>query len=128
MRATRSSSGFRSAASRRNRSPHMVLVPLVVALCAGGAAGQNNEDKALALSLFAQGRELIAHGDYQSAATKFEGASNLLRTYGILINLAECYEKLGRTASAWSVWLEARSVAHAARKVEDEQRAAERLA
>ena len=44
----------------------------------------------------------------------------------ILLNLAECQEKLGRTASAWATWREARAVAAEAHKNDDEAMAADR--
>jgi tetratricopeptide (TPR) repeat protein len=101
------------------------LVALLLAL-SGAARADNQDDKSVALALFEQGRTFVAQGDYANAAVKFEGAAKILHTFGILFNLATCYEKLGRTASAWSTWREAGSIARAARKPDDEARAAER--
>jgi hypothetical protein len=90
------------------------------------AYAQTQDEKGVAIALFEQGRERLAHGDYEKAAADFEGASKILHTFGILYNLADCYEKLGRTASALFTWRDAQSVASAAHKKDDEGRAAER--
>ncbi len=90
---------------------------------ADAARPDTADDKGTALALFEQGRALIAQGEYEKAARKFEGASRLLHTFGILFNLANCYEKLGRTASAWSIWREAGSVARGTNRADDEARA-----
>jgi hypothetical protein len=89
-------------------------------------AHAEGEDRALALDLFEEGRALFKKGDYVAALTKFEAAGHVMRTFGILLNIAECQEKLGRTASAWATWREARAVAAEGHKGEDEAMAAER--
>jgi hypothetical protein len=93
--------------------------PMRPALAAG-------EDRAMALDLFDQGRALFKSGSYAAALSRFEAAAKLMRTFGILLNIAECQEKLGRTASAWATWSEARVVAAEARRPDDERTAAER--
>jgi len=93
------------------------LALILVLTCSAGAAGVaspafgQGEDRALALDLFEEGRGLLKKGDYLAALTKFEAAGHVMRTFGILLNVAECQEKLGRTASAWATWREARAVA-----------------
>ena len=102
-----------------------LLLGLAVSVASTSGFAQSHEDRATALALFAQGRELVTASNYGAAAIKFEAASKLLHTFGILLNLADCYEKLGRTASAWFTWRKARSVARAARREDDEARAIE---
>jgi len=85
-----------------------------------------DEDRAVALDLFEQGRALFKSGSYAAALTQFEAARKLMRTFGILLNIAECQEKLGRTASAWTTWREARAVASESQRVDDERMASER--
>ena len=115
-----------------HRSVRAFLVPsiaplaLALALFPLSARADGQDDKGVALALFEQGRTLIAQGDYEKAVPKFEGAAKLLHTFGILFNLADCYEKLGRTASAWSTWREAGSVARNSNRADDEARAEER--
>ena len=47
---------------------------------------------------------------------------------GTLINLGECYEHTGQTASAWVAWKDAAARANAAGKADVEKRAAARAA
>jgi hypothetical protein len=77
-------------------------------------------DRALALDLFEQGRRLLQNGDCAGALAKFEAAATNMRTFGILFNIAECDEKLGRTASAWATWREAAAVASQANNTDDQ--------
>ena len=53
-------------------------------------------------SLFAEGRQLLQAGDYEAACAKLEASRRLEPALGTSLNLADCYEKLGRTASAWA--------------------------
>lgn len=99
--------------------------PLATALTASPAFAADG-DRALALDLFEQGRTFIKSGDYGAALRQFEAAAKVMRTFGILLNIAECQEKLGRTASAWATWREARAVASEAQRPEDERMALER--
>ena len=110
---------------------HALLLALLLSLPSATTlfapvARADTEDRALALDLFEQGRALLRKGDYQAALTKFEAASRVMRTFGILLNMAECHEKLGRTASAWATWREARAVASEAHRADDEAMATER--
>jgi len=100
-------------------------VPATSTVVASSAAAAG-EDRALALDLFEQGRALFKKGDYAGALVKFEAAARVMRTFGILLNIAECQEKLGRPASAWATWREARALAAQAPKPDDEAIAAER--
>ncbi len=61
--------------------------------------------------LFDQGRKLMASKHYAEAAHTFEQSNGLDPAPGTLLNLAECYMKLGRTASAWSTYREAAALA-----------------
>ncbi len=110
---------------------HPLVLVFVLACSLGSVltaspARANGEDRALALDLFAEGRALFKSGDYAAALTRFEAAGNVMRTFGILLNIAECQEKLGRTASAWATWREARAVASEGRKAEDEAMAVDK--
>src|SRR6476619_3478469 len=68
-------------------------------------------DKALAESLFDAGRQLMQAGDFQQACPKFAESQRQDPSPGTLINLAKCYEGLGRTASAWADDKEAATLA-----------------
>jgi hypothetical protein len=73
-------------------------------------------DRAAAESLFAEGRLYLLKGDYELACAKLEASRRLEPALGTSLNLADCYEKLGRTASAWA---EFKSAAAAAQRVGD---------
>jgi len=78
-------------------------------LCASVARAQRG-DSAAAEQLFTAGREAFERGDYATACPKFEESQRLDPAAGTLINLAACYEKVGRLASAWEAWRSALQV------------------
>ncbi len=104
----------------------LIVLPPALAITSSSTAHAQADDRALALDLFGQGRTLLAARDYAGALAKFEAAGKVMRTFGILINIAECQEKLGRTASAWASWREARAVASEGHKSDDEAMATQR--
>jgi hypothetical protein len=79
-----------------------------------GAAGKSGGNRAAAEALFNQGRELMTAGKFVEACPKFEASQQLDPGLGTMLNLAECYEKTGRTASAWAEYREAIPLARAA--------------
>ena len=89
---------------------------------------QSSGDKAAAEALFVEGRKLMEAGRYVDACPKFEASQRLDPGVGTMLNLAECYEKSGRTASAWAEFREVISAARAAESKEREALARERAA
>jgi tetratricopeptide (TPR) repeat protein len=85
-------------------------------LLASPVAHAQAEDQAAARSLFEDGRRLLKNGKYEEACRTLEAASKLYASPGILLNLGDCYEKLGRSASAWTEFGEAAAVAARARR------------
>jgi hypothetical protein len=88
-------------------------------------------DKVAAEALFEEGRRLVAASNFADACPKFADSERLDPSPGTLLNLANCYEKLGRSASAWATYREAASAANAANRadyVATAQRHAEALA
>lgn len=79
-----------------------------------GAAGKSGGNRAAAEALFNQGRALMTAGKFVEACPKFEASQQLDPGLGTMLNLAECYEKTGRTASAWAEYREAIPLARAA--------------
>ncbi|MFW5739524.1 MAG: tetratricopeptide repeat protein, partial [Myxococcota bacterium] len=69
------------------------------------------QDRAMAQSLFEQGRDLMAAQRYDRACPKFAESHRLDPGGGTLLNLARCYELAGRTASAWTTYEEALAMA-----------------
>jgi hypothetical protein len=74
-------------------------------------AGPSSEDRALALELFDQGRELLASGHVDEACRKLEESDRLDPLPGALLNVAVCHERQGRAASAVAELREARALA-----------------
>jgi len=88
------------------------LVVVLATLPAAVAAAQSSSgDKAAADHLFDEGKRLLAAGDTTQACAKFETSLKLFDQLGTRLNLADCYEKAGRTASAWAEFREAASLA-----------------
>jgi serine/threonine-protein kinase len=81
-------------------------------------AAQSPSDKAAAEALFDDGKRLMVQGQYAQACSKLEQSQRIDPGIGTLLYLAECYEKGGRTASAWATFREAASAARAAGQVE----------
>jgi serine/threonine-protein kinase len=117
----------------RSRSAPLVralLLSAALTLGPGGAAAQTSaSEKAAAEALFDEGVALLKKGDYAPACEKLESSQRIDSGVGTLLYLGECYEKLGRTASAWATFREAASAASAAgqrdRARVGEQRAAQ---
>jgi hypothetical protein len=80
-------------------------------LLASPVAHAQAQDQAAARALFEDGRRLLQNGKYEEACRRLEAASKLYASPGILLNLGDCYEKLGRSASAWTEFGEAAAVA-----------------
>lgn len=80
-----------------------------------------------ALSLFKEGQALMERGDYRAACPKFEESLRIQRGIGTLYNLAECYEKLGRTASAWRGFREVQAASEAEGRTDRGMAARERV-
>lgn len=100
----------------------IVLASLALSLPARAASN----DAATAEALFDQGRTLMKDGRYAEACPKFEASQKLDPGVGTLLNLGDCFEHLGLTASAWARFREAASLAANSSQKEREQAARER--
>lgn len=70
------------------------------------AAEPSISDKATARSLFEEGRALVSEGKPDQACPKFKGSYDLDPGAGSAFHLADCYERTGKVASAWVLFLE----------------------
>jgi hypothetical protein len=80
------------------------------ALCPA-SADTNSTERAAAEALFQQATVLMNEKHYAKACEKFEGSQQLDPALGTMLRLADCYDRISKTASAWSMFKEAASVA-----------------
>jgi hypothetical protein len=98
---------------------HLAAVMMASAVLASSAVATAQAVNPAAVQLFEDGRKLMAAGKYAEACPKFEESARLTAGVGTLMNLAKCYQALGRTASAWSAYKEAGFLA---KKLHDDDR------
>jgi hypothetical protein len=97
------------------RYPILQLLICGLLLTLGAPAhAQSAADKAAAEALFDRGLALMRDGKYQEACERLEQSQSIDPGIGTMLYLAECYEKTGKTASAWALFREASSLAQAA--------------
>ncbi|WP_437519845.1 hypothetical protein WME79_25260 [Sorangium sp. So ce726] len=104
----------------------LALAMFLAALLSGGRDAR--ADTAAAQALFDAAKQLMAQGKYADACPKLEESQRLDPGIGTQFNLAACYEQLGRTASAWSMFLEVAGASKAAGQLEREKVARQRAA
>jgi hypothetical protein len=98
-----------------------VLAPMMlVSLLAASARAQSADSSALAEQLFNQARDLVKANKWAEACPKFEASLRYDPVLGTRLNLATCYERIGKLASAWGLYRESMD---AAKKAGDTKRA-----
>lgn len=102
--------------ARRVPALIMVLLVAAVTLVAGPSAA---DDKALAETLFLEGKEMMKQGKLAEACKRFEASHQAEPSVGALLNLARCHQELDRFASAWG---EYRKAAHLANTLNQPKR------
>lgn len=98
-----------AAAARRGRSAVGLSILVSLMALSGGALGQRPtaaQSKTMAEALFREGERLFLSGEFDEACPKLAESQELDPALGTAFKLAECYEKQGRIASAWSLYLE----------------------
>jgi serine/threonine-protein kinase len=78
------------------------------------ANAQSPSDKAAAQALFDDAQKLARSNDWAAACPKFAESNRLDPGIGVKLYLADCYERVGRTASAWEMFGEAEEYARKA--------------
>ena len=87
------------------------VVALILGLPGGPVAAQSEGDHEQARKLFKEGVTLFNRGQFVEACPKFEASLALFAGVGTRGKLAECYERVGRTASAWRLYVEVEKLA-----------------
>lgn len=105
---------------------YFLLSSVALLAIARGAAAQSGANRTAAEALFEEGRRLMAEGKLEEACQKLESSQRLDPGVGTLLNLADCYAKSGRTASAWAAFREAGAAARSQGSAEREAVARER--
>jgi hypothetical protein len=102
---------------------------LPCALAAPPARADGTADaRAAAQVLFDQGKDLAKAGKFAEACPKFEESQKLDPRIGTQFKLADCFEHIGRTASAWTNFVDVASATKAAGQADREQVARDRAA
>jgi len=124
---------------RRSRHFDVAQVVVAAALISGSTAHAQGpqslpavpgapapDSAAAAQALFIEGRHLVMDGRYAEGCAKLEQSRRLDPAPGTQINLADCYEKSGKLASAWLAFHEASASAQRNGRTEWAQQARER--
>ena len=104
----------------------VALVAAGLALVPLRSARADDPPIAAATVLFDEGVKLMDAGRHAEACPKLARSQALAPNGGTLLALGDCYEKIGRTASAWVAFREAATRAASAGKREAEASALER--
>lgn len=112
----------------RFRWAALLVVLAATVVMAPSARAQSPADRATAQGLFEEARALVQQGQPERACPKFEESQRLDPAAGTQFNLADCYERLGRTASAWTLFLEVAAAMRAQNQPQRESAARQRAA
>src|SRR5688572_7702878 len=85
-----------------------------------------SERNAAAQALFEQAKALVAQGKVEQACPKFEESQRLDPGVGTQFNLADCYERTGRLASAYTTFMDVAAATRQLGQVDREVVARER--
>src|SRR5215510_5865858 len=92
----------------------MKIARAVAIVCAlASVARADEKDKAAAEALFLAGRALMEQNKFDEACPKLAESERLSPAAGTALNLALCYEKTKRLASAWATYREVLGIAEA---------------
>ena len=90
----------------------LALSTLLVGLEASSLAAEpTTAPKPIAIRLFEDATSLFESGKFAQACDKWAESQRLDPQLGTLVHLADCYVKLGKTASAWALFQEAVEIA-----------------
>jgi len=84
----------------------LLVLALVPSRAHAQAPASEGSSSALAEQLFNQGRDLSKVNNWADACPKFEASLRYDPVLGTRLNLATCYEHVGKLASAWGLYRE----------------------
>lgn len=96
------------------RLPSLVTAGLLVAAALALSPARAQADEATARKLFKEGRALIKAGKLDEACAKFAESMSAYASVGPLLNLGQCHEKQGKTATAFAEYSRAAAMAEQA--------------
>ncbi len=98
---------------RRDIVALMGAIGIAAAMAPATAKAQSKDDVARAEALFNAAKALTDAGRFADACAKFSESKRLAPGLGVSMYLADCYEHIGRTASAWTEFRAAEGLARA---------------
>ncbi len=90
-------------------------------------AAPTPSEVAIAQGLYDAAKKLMADGRFLEASAKLEESMRLDPGLGTQYQLADCYEHVGKTASAWAAYLQIAATAHGSGQAEREKVARARV-
>lgn len=96
----------------------VVLLPVFLFISTPCHSAPGGAEKAAAESLYREANELARQGDFAAACPKYQTSHKLDPALGTMLRLADCWDRIGRTASAWAMFVEARTLAEKQGEVE----------
>lgn len=104
----------------------MTAVSVVLLGTSLAAAEPTAERQATAEALFEQASALVDQGHFAEACDKFAASQELDPGLGTLLYLADCYDRMGRSASAWALFREVQERSHRENQADREHIAEQR--
>jgi hypothetical protein len=98
-----------------------LICAAIVATAASAHAQDNFQAVGAAKTLFEQGQKQMEEKNYDAACQSFKASNEAVARVGTLLNLADCYEKAGKLASAWGAYYSAISLGRRQNKPEYEE-------
>ncbi|WP_437910639.1 hypothetical protein WME95_23215 [Sorangium sp. So ce327] len=113
---------------KRGRAARLCAIGIGLAAAIAGGRAARAEDKAGAVALFREAGALVDAGQASRACPKYEESLRLYDSVNTRYFLADCYERIGKMASAWAHFLEVAARVHASGDRVKEAKARERAA
>jgi hypothetical protein len=122
------SGGVKPPRSRPAKSALCAAALSLLAASSPAFAQQSAEKAASAQVLYDEGLRLMGAGEFATACPKLVASQKLDPGMGTKFRLADCYEKIGKTASAWALFIDLSDEARAAKRKDREEVARKRAA